>query len=79
MKYLFQPAHPGAGPASAREAGKPMKAGNVYDIDPEWAAHVGVYCKGVDGAPCLVPIEEEKPKAKPGPKPSAATEGDKKP
>lgn len=57
MKYLFQPEHPGAIPASSRGGSESMRAGGVYDLDPEWAQMVAEGCPGVGGASCLIPVD----------------------
>lgn len=57
MRYVFRPAHPGAGPAVASGLPECMVAGREYDTDPGWAAHVMSGCPGIDGAPCLIPLD----------------------
>lgn len=59
MKYTYSPARPMEQAASARR-GQPqvaMRSGGVYDIDPEWAQFIVGIVPGVDGGPCLVPVD----------------------
>jgi hypothetical protein len=71
MLRRFLPEHPGACPGSARVSGEAMVSGRVYDVTDEWAAHVEEGCPGIDGAPCLVPVEDIVPESGDAPKPAA--------
>ena len=79
MKYTFRPARAMEQAASARR-GLPqvaMRSGGVYEVDPEWARFIVGIVPGVDGGPCLVPVEssavsaptEHNPETVPAPMP----------
>jgi hypothetical protein len=72
MQVTFLPANPARNPSSVDPKtgpGVPMVHGQVYDIAPEWVAHINASSPGVDGGPSCVPVVEpaepkaEKPKA----------------
>lgn len=72
MLVTFIPANPARGPSSVDPKtgpGVPMVYGQVYDLAPEWVAHINASSPGVDGGPSCVPVVEsaepnaEKPKS----------------
>lgn len=59
MRFRFTPANRGEQAASA-PAGQPqvaMVAGESYDLDPAWAERLLSIVGGVNGAPCLIPLD----------------------
>jgi len=72
MRVTFLPANLARNPSSVDPKtgpGVPMVHGQVYDLAPEWVAHINASSPGVDGGPSCVPVVEsaepkaEKPKA----------------
>lgn len=59
MRAVYRPESAAAEPASCPPGGLqvPMRSGEVYDVPDEWAAYIISAYPGVDGAPCLVPVD----------------------
>lgn len=68
-RYRFAPASPLSQIASARGSRKVARAGDVVEVDDDYAAYVVAHCKGADGGPSLVPLDPPAPES--GPEPPA--------
>ena len=47
--------HAASAPAGASQ--EHMRSGGVYDVSDAWRAKLCILTPGIDGGPCLVPVE----------------------
>lgn len=68
MRVVFRPANQARCPSSVDPkigSGVPMVSGRIYDLTPEWIAHINATSPGVDGVASCVPVDAEAGLARP--------------
>ena len=57
MRYAYQPAEPNQTAVSAPHGSEMMRHGGEYDVPEAWAATLNGRIPGLDGNPCLIPLD----------------------
>ena len=75
-RYAYLPGNPmehaASGPSGSSPPAENMASGGEYEVSTEWAKRINGIVRGVDGAPCLVEVNERPKKAAAEKKPDPA-------